>query len=428
MIGEFINTIVAAVSGRPHPLDDFWYEPVPIDIENFTEREALELSPVQDSLSALANPIGTLPLHIYRRDGDGGRRRVDNHPLSRILSKRANDRNTACEFRQFMQRDLGWEKNALAEIIPGPGGAIDQLKPIAWKDVVDTGLNAGARQFYRVRDRRGNIRTLRDDEVFHLRAGPFNTDCTCGEPVYKTGRAALGLALAIHKYGRAFFANSGKSGGILKLKAPFKTPEDRDKFLAAWRRARTGNNAHSDAVLENDGDYVNSEVKNNEAQFRESKIDAARQVARLWSMPPHKIGDLERATFTNIEHQRLEFVQDVLLPWLIIWEQSIARDLLLDDDRFFAEFDVAGLLRGDLKSRFEAYAMGRQWGWLTVNEIRRKENLDPVEGGDVLLTPLNMTGDPSGAGGAPGAGDKNNDARAEVLSVLRESVETKEAA
>jgi len=369
MIGEFITRIFGGASNkRPGPLEDFWYLPLTA-LDGFTPEIGAQLGVVQDSLAALADPIATLPLHIFRRSADGARRRDDAHPAAHVLTRKANKRNTASEFLEFMQHDLGWHRNALAEIVPGERGAIDALLPIAWTRVMDVSRDENDELFYRVRDVRGGARILHEGEVFHLRRAPFNEDCTCGRPVYETGKSTIALAVAIDRYARAFFDNSGKSGGILKMKAPFSTPEAKEKFVSAWRAARTGRNAHGDAVLEHDADYVPFEVKNNEAQFRESKMDALRAVGRLWRMPPHKIGDLERATNSNIEQQSIEFVQDTLLPWLVVWERAIWRDLLLEDENIFAEFDVAGLLRGDLKSRFESYALGRQWGWMRYSGV-----------------------------------------------------------
>jgi len=429
MIGEIFGRLFASEGNRRDPLDNFWYDQIIVAAnEQFTPDEAMQLSAVQDSLAALSDPVGTLPLHIFERDADGGRKRNDNHAVSRVLTGQANRINSACEFRSFMQQDLGWNKNALAEIILDERGEIEQLKPIAWRRVIDVQSDIDGSVLYRFTDKRGMTRVLRNDEVLHLRAAPFDDDCICGKPVYKTGRATLGLALAVHRYGRTFFANSGKSGGTIEFPGEFKDTEQRNKFLSAWKRGRTGPNAHSDRVIEHGGKYTVHTVNNDEAQFRETKNDASNAVGRLWRMPPHIIGNLERATNSNIEAQSIEFVQHTLLPWLIVWEQAIGRDLLFDDPFLFAEFDVGGLLRGDLKSRYEAYAKARQWGWMTVNEIRRRENLDPVDGGDVLLTPMNMTDDPSGAPPKDAATtEPKTDARAEVLEVLRESEEKKAA-
>lgn len=419
MIGRFLTSIFGQATDNRDPLADFWYEAIEIVAnETYAPSEAKQLPVVQDSLKALADPVGTLPLHVYEREADGSRRRVDNHPISALLSRRANARNTAYEFRAFMQQDLGWEKNALAEIVQDPAtGLIAELRPIRWTRVIEVLPNDDGGVLYRFRARDGRIRTLRNDEVMHLRAAPFDEDCVCGVPIWKTGRAALGLALAIHRYGRLFFENSGHSGGVIEFPNEFKTPEDRRKFLERWRAASAGKNAHKDRVLEFGGKYTPTVVKNNEAQFREAKMDANRAVGRLWRMPPHKIGDLERAHFDNIESQSIEFVQEVLMPELIIWEQAIHRDLLFDEPGFFAEFDVAGLLRGDLKSRYEAYSLAIQW-WATENEIRRKENLDPIDGGDVRRRPLNMG--PNEDGAADGQ-SQARDVRAMVLDILAES-------
>ena len=252
------------------------------------------------------------------------------------------------------------------------------------------------------------MRTLHESEMWHLKAPPYTSDGIAGVPVIQTSKKALGKAIAVDDYGARFFANGAVSGGVIKNVGTFDNDEQKEQFIASWRRARTGVNAHKDALLEFGMDYVPGAAKNNEAQFLETLLDTAIAITRIWNIPPHEVGILEGAKFRNIEQQAIAFITKTMLPWFVLWEQRIGHDLVIPSAQlsgeFFFEFNLAGLLRGDLKSRYEAYHIGRQGGWLSVNEIRRLENMNGIEGGDTFLEPMNM----QDAAAAAGAG-KDND-------------------
>ena len=185
---------------------------------------------------------------------------------------------------------------------------------------------------------------------------------------------------------------------VITMPGKFANREQAEEFRQKWINQFGRGNRHKPAVLDQGGKVSTIPVENNKAQFIETAREVSKQLVRFWRVPPHKVGILDQATFTNIEQQALEFVTDCLLPLLVAWEQAIARDLILTPG-VFAEHNVAGLLRGDLKTRYEAYAIGRNWGWLSVNDIRRLENQNPVEtNGDIYLQPLNMV--PAGADAA----------------------------
>lgn len=360
-----------------------------------SENRALQLPVVLDCLKVLSETVATLPLHIYERTGEDTRRRVDNHPLADVLAVQPNDTNTAFEFFQAMTWRCAWERNAYAEIVPGPRGAVDQLKPL--KQVMCERTAAGGHQ-YRVYDENGAERILFPDEVWHWRAAPLDSTGLCGQPVMHTSREVIGRALAVQQYGSAFFANGGMSGGVIEGPG-FKTADDQSRFLDAWRRARTGHNAHKDAVLMPGMKYTPNIVSNEAAQFIETEKQQDMQLARIWRMQPHKVGILDRATFTNIEQQNIEHVVDTIMPWLVMIEQAISRDLIVANRRYYAQFNVNGMLRGDTGSRFEAYAKAIQSGWLSPNDVRRLENLDPIPGGDTYfrnaaLVPLDSPPNP----------------------------------
>jgi len=355
--------------------------------EPVTEAAALSLPVVSACLDIRAGLLSSLPLQVFRRRDDGGREPASDHPLAYVLARRPNAWQSSWDWRQQMQRDVDWHRNAYAEIIPGERGAVSELErldpAVTWPEWI------GGSLWYHTWSKKHGTRLLAAEEVFHLRCGPFTDDGLMGRPVLVTHADTLGAALAVHRYGQRFFRNNGEAGGILEHPSFFKDRPARDAFMESWRQARTGKHQHRDALLEFGIKYVRIQLDNEKAQFLETRKENALEVARIWRIPPHKIGMLDRATFSNIEHQALEFLSDTALPVLEMWEQKINLDLIPDEDHY-VEFNVAGLLRGDLKSQAEAFKMGREGGWLSINDVRRMLNLNPIANGDDHLQPLNM--------------------------------------
>lgn len=373
-----------------------------------TSETGLQLDVVQAVLERLAGTISALPMMVFERTGDSSREVARDHPLFALLHRRPNPRQTAQEFRDQQQRQLAWHRNALAIIRPDPvtGHPVGALEPVDWTRVRRIYQSRGGQVFYEIQPlgmAAAQSETYSEDEVWHIRKAPLTVDGLAGQPVFQTARETLGYALAVRQFGALYFANGGSGGGVLKHPGNFRTPADMEAFLSAWRSGGAGLNRHKDRLLLFGLDYTPFAVRNDEAQFIETQKQAEIQVSRLWNMPPHMVGILDRATFSNIEQQSIEYVVHTLAPWICAWEQAAARDLLIgeDQDRYFVELNVAGLLRGDVAARYRSYGLGRQWGWLSVNDIRRLENLDPIgPDGDRYLEPVNMS-----AVGEPGDDD-----------------------
>lgn len=415
---NLFTRLLASVAGgftRPASTEArLWTEAVGLDTRSgvhVTARKVLQLDAVQGCLENIGGPISSLPWGVFERKrpaggaaGEGGdaREPKPDHPLGRLLNQRPNARQTSQEFWDEQMRHLAFYRNCYAVIVPGADGApIGALEPYHPNRLVKierapdgaiyytfSGLGTGAQERYR------------SDEVLHIRRAPLTEDGLRGEPVYETSPEVFGRAIAVRDFGGDYFRNGGSGGGILEHPGSFKTKEDREAFIEAWRAMATGPNRHKDRLLTHGTKYNRLEVKNNEAQFIETEKLSDLRIARLWNMPPHRIGVLDRATLSNIEQQSLDFVMYTLAPYICAAEEAVERDLLVGDDeqsRLFVEINVAGLLRGDLKGRFEAYKMGREGGWLSVNDIRRLENMNPIDGGDRYLEPLNMRnpGDPT---------------------------------
>ena len=396
----------------PDPLDPRWWGAPTISTvagATVTPETALGLDVVQSVLDRLGGTISSLPLMVFERTGADTRRPARDHPLYKILHAQPNERQTAQEYRDALQRDLAFNRNALSIIRDGDAGPVGALDPVPWSRVMRVFRAPDGAVYYQVRrlPPASGFDTYREDEVWHIRKAPLTEDGLAGIPIWQTARQTFGKAIAVEQFGALYFANGGSGGGVLEHPSNFVSPKDRDEFLAAWREGGTGLNRHKDRLLLFGLKYTPFSVKNDEAQFLETLKETAVKLCRLWNMPPHLVGILDKATFSNIEQQSIEYVVHTLAPWICGIEQAANRDLLVgqDRDRFFVEFNVAGLLRGDLKTRWAAYAQGRQWGWLSVNDIRQLENMDPIgPDGDRYLEPVNMT-----AAGEPGADQTTQD-------------------
>ena len=237
----------------------------------------------------------------------------------------------------------------------------------------------------------GKIAYLAPEDVLHIPGLGF--DGVMGYSPIALEKAAIGLGIAAEEYGSKFFANGARPSGILTHPNTVKDPA---ALRASWNAAYGGSgNASRVAVLEEGMTFTPLSLPNNEAQFLETRKFQVTEICRIFRVPPHMIGDLERATFSNIESQNISFAVHTIRPWLVRIEQAVNRALIPENEkgRFYAQFNIDGLMRGDYKSRMEGYAIARQNGWMSTNDIRALENLNPIseeEGGDAYLVNGNM--------------------------------------
>jgi len=362
----------------------------------------MRASAVYACVKVLAETIASLPLIVYRRLPNGGKERALEHPQYRLLHDQPNGWQTSFEWREMTQGHVTLRGMAYSEIIPGPRGAVEELIPLHPDRVEPKRLENGS-LIYIHRPENGKERRLTQEEVFVLRG--LSSDGIKGLSPIEHARESIGLSLATEGYGARFFQNDARPGGVLE--SPNKLDESAYKNLkTSWAEAYSGvANSHKPAILEQGLTWKQMGMTSEDAQFLETRKFQLSEIARIFRVPPHMIGDLERSTNNNIEHQSIEFVVHTIRPWLVRWEQAITRDLLIGAGEYFAEFLVDGLLRGDFKTRSEGYASAVTTGWMTPNEVREKENLNPIEGGDELMKPLNMA-----PGGEPPKKDNNDDA------------------
>ncbi len=381
-------------SGR-NPTDDFWFTPIGggKGVAHVSHETALRLTTVTACVRTIAEALGQLPLHMFEREMNGDKTRLVDHPLTEILQIQANDEQSAVEFREMMSAWAVLRGTAIAEIIPGARGAVGQLVPLDPRRVrpveVRDGQNRRRWQFVYSENGAPDRRLLRD-EVFIVRGITMGPDHICGLDPITVEANSIAAQLAAVDYAGRFLANDARPSAVIYHPGHFRSDEERNVFRRAWDRF-TGSGRHRTAVLEYGMQYEPVSVTPEQAQFLETRRYQDVDICRIFRVQPHKVGILDRATWNNIEQQSLEFVIDTLGPWLVRWEQAISRDLIADRRMRFAEHNVAGLLRGDIESRFAAYSVARNWGWMNVNEIRRLENLNSIgPDGDVYLQPLNM--------------------------------------
>lgn len=363
------------------------------------ERTAMQTTAVYACVRILAEAVASLPLHVYEYQDDGGKKLVHDHPLYYLLHDEPNPEMTSFVFRETLMSHLLIWGNAYAQIIRDGAGRVLGLYPLL-PDKMDVQRDDRGNIYYvysRNSDENpmfkeyGDIR-LKAEDVLHIPGLGF--DGLIGYSPIAMAKNAVGMTLACEEYGASFFANGANPGGVLEHPGFLKDPS---KVRESWNSVYRGvNNAHKIAVLEEGMKYQQIGIPPEEAQFLETRKFQINEIARLYRIPPHMVGDLDKSSFSNIEQQSLEFVKYTLDPWVIRWEQSLQRSLLLPGEKgkYFIKLNVDGLLRGDYQSRMNGYAVGRQNGWFSANDIREMENMNPIpdeQGGNLYLINGAMT-------------------------------------
>jgi HK97 family phage portal protein len=358
--------------------------------EVISPQVALQLSAVWSACKILGETIGMLPLDMYERNGDTVAPNP-KHPLQFYLHDEPNPEMGAIDWRMAMTLSLALWGNAYAKIVRLRGGRIAGLWMLQ-PQLVNIRRNSITKKMeYVYYPLSGGAETYTPDQILHVRTLSLDGINGLSPIIYL--RNAVGLAMALEKYGSRFFANGAVPGVILQYPNALGDEAIRN-IKDSWEKMHMGSDlAHGVAVLEEGMTAQVVAVDPQKAQSLESRKFQILEVARIYRNPPHMLMDLDRSSFSNIESQGIEFVTYTLLPWLKMWESAISRSLIDAEDkgRIFAAFNVMELMRGDLASRYAAYAIGRQWGWLSVNDICRMENRNGIgEAGNVYLEPLNM--------------------------------------
>ena len=362
-----------------------------------TERSAMQMTAVYSCVRILSEAVAGLPLHFYRYTDDGGKEKAIDHPLYSLLHDEPNPEMTSFIFRETLMTHLLLWGNAYAQIIRNGKNEVVALYPLM-PNKMEVSRDKSGQLYYtyvtqpeEVRTMKGTVVYLRPSEVLHIPGLGF--DGLVGYSPIAMAKNAIGMAIACEEYGAKFFANGAAPGGVLEHPGTIKDPQ---RVRESWQSTFGGSgNSNKVAVLEEGMKYTPIGISPEQAQFLETRKFQINEIARIFRVPPHMVGDLEKSSFSNIEQQSLEFVKYTLDPWIVRWEQSIRRALLSSEEKqkYFVKFNLEGLLRGDYQSRMNGYAIGRQNGWMSANDIRELENQDKIpaeEGGDLYLVNGNM--------------------------------------
>lgn len=387
-----------------------------------SEHTALQIPAVFACVRIIAEGVASLPLRIYERLPTGvGRQEANELPLYDILHFAPNPEMTSFTFRETLQGHLCLWGNAYAEIQRDEARRVIALWPRHPHRTKPVRLNDGE-VWYLTTDGMpsGKERLINSADMLHVVG--LSQDGLLGMSPIQQARQALGLAVATEAYGASFFGNGSRPGGILSH--PKKLDEETSARLKkTWQESQGGDKAHSVAVLEEGMEWTAVGISPNESQFLETRKFQKSEIASIFRVPPHMIADLDRSTHSNIEQQSLEFVCYCLTPWLVRWEQELTRKLFnagrphgmptvgrTAAKKYFPEFAIKGLVRGDFKTRYEGYAIARQWGWMNPDDIRAEEGLNPLPNGvgQIYLVPMNMVDaelikDPPKGSSIPGA-------------------------
>ena len=362
------------------------------------QKSAMQMTAVYSCVRILSEAVASLPIHVYKYNSQGGKEKALDHPLYFLLHDEPNPEMTSFVFRETLMTHLLLWGNAYAQIIRNGKGEIVALYPLM-PDRMTVDRDEYGKLYYEYTVSTDDAHTLKGStvrleprDVLHVPGLGF--DGLVGYSPIAMAKNAIGLAIAAEEYGSKFYANGAAPSGVLEHPGTLKDPA---KVRDSWSETFGGSaNSHKIAVLEEGMKYTPISINPNEAQFLETRKFQINEIARIFRVPPHMVGDLEKSSFSNIEQQSLEFVKYTLDPWVSRWEQSMIRSLFTKEEKttYFIKFNVDGLLRGDYQSRMNGYAIGRQNGWMSANDIRELENLDriPAElGGDLYLINGNMT-------------------------------------
>lgn len=376
-------------SGDRSPWGDYWFMPVPFKGTPFTltSDAAMRLTAVYACVRVLAESVSMLPFTLYTESADGSKKPNKKHWLYRLLAVRPNDFQNPLEFREMMQAHVALRGNAFARIVSDGSGEVTDLIPFH-PDRVTIEPLSDTNWLYRVRNRDQTETILNRGSMFHLRG--LSGDGIVGYNPIQAAREAVTTGLAAQDYGMRYFQNDATPGGWIEYPGQFKDDDQKKRFREQFQATQTGRHRHKTAVLELGMKYHQISVTNQDAQYLETRKFSVSEIARLFRIPPHLIGDLDKATFSNIEQQSLEFVNFTLMPWLVRWEEAIRYSFLEPDDDLNVEFLVTALLRGDAAARAAYYHNGILDGWMVRNEARKAEGMNPLDGLDEPLRPLNM--------------------------------------
>jgi len=355
-----------------------------------TDDAAIKIAAVWACVRVLSETVASIPVMVYERKGNNSREVARNHSAYRLLHDRPNLEQTSFEFFETGQGHLALRGNTYAQKIYS-AGRVAELIPLH-PDKVSLDRDSKNRIVYELQTGNGtNNKTFPANRILHVKA--FSSNGIEGLSIISNFRETLGAQIAMEQHGSRLFRNGTHLGGILSH--PGSLSEGARTNLETSLKNKFGGigNTGKTMILEEGMTFEKIGMTSEDAQFIESRKFGINEISRIFRVPPHMISDLDRATFSNIEHMSLNFLIYTMIPWIRRWEQVLNFSIIPPEelDRYYIEFNPSALLRGDLKTRYDSYAVGRQWGWLSANDVRRLENMNSIgEDGDIYLVPTNM--------------------------------------
>lgn len=398
----FVTRLSAAVEGmgggsRSGPGSDFWFMPLYARTASGVAvgpQEAMALTAVFACVRVLAQSFAIMPFQLFRNRPDGTTRTEDrSHWLYRLFARRPNRFQNPFEWRLMLQGHLALRGNAFCQITSNGRGEITDLLPLHPDRMAIEMVNDGQDYRYVYTDQANVKHYYTRGEIWHLRG--LSDDGLMGLSPIEMGRESIGEGLAMQAYSARFFANDARPPGWIENPGFWKDEDTKRKWRDSWQRLHSGANRGKVAVLERGMKYHELGLKNTDAQLIEGRNLKTADIARLFNVPLHKIGDLSRATNNNIEHQSIEFWTDTMLPYAEAWEASIEYSLLGHglpggEELLEPEFDMDRMMRGDAQARAAYYASRTQWGSMKPNEVREREGDQPLPWLDYTMRPVNM--------------------------------------
>lgn len=378
-----------------------------------TDDAAMRVGTFNAGTRLVAGIEASLPLHVYQRQPDGGKQRQYGNTLDRLLSVKPNPWQNAFEWREQMTAHLLLRGNAYSyitwvEVVDRAGrirNRATELIPMHPDLVEVTQADYKQPPRYFLRRRTGDKLPIPSDDILHIRG--FSTDGVLGRSVISDARETIGVALDTQRFAARLFANDATPGVVLKHPTKL-SPQAAARLRDSWDDTHAGNTRRT-AVLEEGMTLERLTLAPEDAQFLQTRDMQQSQICGLFPIPPHLLGIVDKSTSwgSGIEQQNIQFLTYCIGIINRRFESAIRDQLIENDETFFVEHLIEGLQRSDIKTRYGAYSIGRQWGWLSVNDIRARENMNPIGvEGDVYLQPMNMepAGDPS-ADDPPEPGD-----------------------
>lgn len=378
-----LGNVLAMAGGNP--ADDRWYQPRPTT-EGIVVDDAsvMSLPPFFAGVTAIAEDMAKVPFGVYEDLGDKGRRPARNHPVHDLIHTQPNEYQTSLEWREMVTAFALLRGKGISEIRSGPRGAVDQIVPLHPDLIREDTAASGERRYWYRDPLKGNRERQLLSEDLHILRGRF------GRSVVDFARSQVVSDLSMERTALFMFTRGSRHQGVLQHPKLLSDTARKNLRRAMDEYEVTGAKAGKPMLLEEGMTWQSVSVTSKDAEFLATRKFSIQQWARFFRIPAYKLGDMSAATNNNVEQMAVDYVTDALLGWAGRWEQSCNRDLIVARDRYFTKLTLDALMRGDSKSRNEAYALAVQWGWLTRNEVRALEDMNPLDGLDEPMTPLNM--------------------------------------